>query len=54
MAESLFHYGCTVIVLALCLDNEMLSAVAIKEPVSVFYELKSFIWGSQHVATQLY
>lgn len=43
MTESLFHNACTAIILPLCLDNEMLSAVAIKKPINVLYELKSFI-----------
>ena len=54
MTESLFHSGCTVITLPLCLDNETLSTVATEELLSVFYELKRFIWGSQHVAMQLH
>lgn len=44
MTVSYFHSGCTVIVFPLCLDSEMLSAVAIKEHASVFYELKRFFW----------
>lgn len=46
MTESYFHNGCTVIVFSACLDSEMLSAVAIEEHASVFYELKSFFGGS--------
>lgn len=43
MTESLFHNGCSVISLPLYLDNKNALSVAIKEPVSVFYELKSTI-----------
>lgn len=52
MTLSYFHNGYAVIILPLCLDSEMLSAVAIKEHASVFYELKSFVGGSQRVAMQ--
>lgn len=54
MTGSYFHNGCAVIILPLCLDSEMLSAVAIKEHASVFYELKSLVGGSQRVAMQLH
>lgn len=54
MTESYFHNGCAVIILPLCLDNEMLSAVAIKEHASVLYEHQSFIGGSRCVAMQLH
>lgn len=50
MTESYFHNGCVAIILPLCLDSEMLSAVAIKEHASIFYELKSLVGCSQHVA----
>lgn len=41
MIESLFHNGCVVTILPLHLDNEKLSAVIVKGPVYVLYELRS-------------
>lgn len=54
MIESLFHNGCIVTVLPLHSDNGKLSAVTIKGPVYVFYELRSSTYGSQYVSMQLH
>lgn len=56
MAEFYFHNGCIVIILPLCLDSEMLSAVAIKEHASSFMNLNVWleilnVWQCSYITT---